>query len=108
MKPRKVIRRDVIYVQKCSLCGEDVKVSKDSTEPVTCYDCDVKSAYERALSEGQFLIGAEIVGFELMSEDIDELSSLKVRTKDGKVIEFTAGGWDERYIEWEEIKESEE
>jgi len=48
------------------------------------------------------IIGIEAVGAGVY-RDAYELESITVKTLDGKTVEFTAGGYDERYIEWEEI-----
>ncbi|KKK91160.1 hypothetical protein LCGC14_2715750 [marine sediment metagenome] len=107
-KPKKKVERISYYYLPCDVCGKDVNVSKDREEPETCYDCQTEQAGKKAIDAGQFLIGAKIV--ELIPKyngsytNVDELSSLKVITSDNKVIEFTAGGWDERHIEWDEVE----
>lgn len=108
MEPRKVTETTTQYVQTCAVCSEDFHVSKDSKETV-CYRCETEAAYAKALAAGQFLIGAEIIELEPKPcghlTAFDKLIYIKVRTKDGKIIEFEGGGWDERYIEWEEVED---
>ncbi len=107
MGTKKITKRRTYYVQTCSDCGNEFEVSKDDKDTV-CYVCATKRAYDKALADGQFLIGAEIISliprYSGHRTDIYELDSLRVRTKEGKVIEFAAAGWDERYIDWDEIE----
>jgi len=108
MKPKGVIRKRTTYILNCSTCGKEVEVNKDEKE-VICYDCRTEAARAKALHDAQFLIGAELIEINPKAKghltDYYELSSLKVKTKEGKIIEFTATGFDEIYIEWEEVAE---
>ena len=62
-KPRKVTRQKTIYITNCSVCGKELEVSKDSTKDI-CYDCQCNQACEKAIADGQWMIGAEIVSIE--------------------------------------------
>ncbi len=106
---RKARKTETIYLQKCDTCGKEFEVSKDSQE-ITCYECRSKAAMEKAQGEADAtLVGAVIVSVELKgygtSTDSSELTSLKAKTKEGKLIEFEAEGWDERYIGWGEVEQ---
>lgn len=108
MKPRPVTQTSTVYMQTCSVCHNEFSVSEDS-QNTTCYDCKTHAAYDRALNEGSFLIGAELIAFEPKPTghytNYSELSSIKVKTKDGRIIQFEADGWDERYISLEELSQ---
>jgi DNA-directed RNA polymerase subunit RPC12/RpoP len=108
VKPRKVTKRKTFYLQTCTRCGTEFKVDKDDNETM-CYDCSTAVANEKAISDGQFIIGAEVIAFEPHYQgnwtNIDELDSLTVKAKDGRIIKFGSGGYDERYIDWEEVKD---
>ena len=96
------------YVETCLECGNDFRVQKYDKETV-CYDCRTKKRIDEVNKEGQFLIGAVIVGFEPhncgTSTSLDELDSILVQTVDKQMIKFTGGGYEERYIEWENVRE---
>ena len=103
--PKKIIKKNIVYVQTCSTCKREFQVSECSKEEI-CYDCKTENAVNKALENCQFLIGAEII--EIKPSDNGHLTSyyeidlIKVRTKDGRIIEFEADGWEDRYISWEE------
>jgi len=77
---------------------------------------------KRITGQLQYLFGASIVKLiptdtEYIDDyyttegfiDINELSGVVVKCRDGKLITFTAHGYDEdRHIEWEETIEDEE
>ena len=105
--PRKKTEERTFYVQTCERCGKDFEVTRDN-KTAMCYDCQTAIAREKAMADGQFLLGAVIIAFEPKSHGhltgYDELDSVTVRTQDGRTIELTGGGYDERCIEWEETE----
>ena len=101
-------RSKTYYVLVCSACGKEVEVSKDS-KATTCYACDSKAAYDRAVSNLAFLVGAEVIEVKPWSQghltDCWHLSSIRAKTSEGRILEFESGGWDEHYITWDDYEE---
>ena len=103
MKP---IKRDIIreaYFLPCSVCGIDFEVTNAETLHFTCWECKSKKRKDDALKQHEFLIDATIVKLEMNDTDIDEIT---VRITDGRHFVFTAGGYEEHYIEVDEVKET--
>ncbi len=104
---RKAKKTETVYFQKCDTCEKEFEVPKDSQE-TTCYECRNKAAMEKSQKEAdEILVGAVIVSVELKGYGTwttsSELTSLKVKTKEGKLIELEADGWGEWYISWGEV-----
>ena len=60
---------------------------------------------DKAKKELAFMVGATVIDVEPHDNSSYELSTIRIQTKDGKIIEFEAEGWEERYIGWEKIKD---
>ena len=103
--PKRKRSYETYYVLPCSKCGCEVRVKEDNTIPVMCWDCARDSDYDKAKEELAFMVGAIVIDVEPYSGDSYELSTIRIQTKDGKIIEFEAEGWEERYIGWEKIKD---
>ena len=106
---RKARKTEVIFYEKCDTCGKEFETKEDSKE-TTCYECRNTAAEEKLQKEAdETLVGAVIVSVNLKGYGTwaraDELTSLKVRTKEGKLFELEASGWDEIYIDCSEIEE---
>ncbi len=106
---RKARKTETVYYQKCDTCEKEFVVLKDN-QKTTCYKCRNTVAMEKSQKEAdEVLVGAVIVSVKLKGygtgTSADELTSLKVKTKEEKIIELEAEGWDERYIGWAEVEE---
>lgn len=98
-------REETYYVNICNVCGNEFRVTKDSTEEI-CYDCQTEKAMQRAREALSFLIGAKITYIE--PEEMGsctspkEIERIEVKTNDGKRIIFKIGGYDEHYMTYVE------
>ena len=95
----------IYYVIICDVCGNEIEVNKDS-DATTCYTCRTKKARKEAKKKLSFLIGAKIINVEPCDNgcctDTEELDKVEVETNIGKRITFSIGGYNERYISWDE------
>ena len=98
---REVIREVKEYWGTCQTCGNDFRLSFQRESPSECYGCRRKREKEEYEKAVQFMYGARIVEMVVSDED---LSSIVVETNDGRRIEFIAGGYDERDIEWGDVE----
>ena len=97
MKPTERPVTRVAYFMSCKECGKEGEVHKSTTNHV-CWICRQKLAKEQARAEQAHLLGATVV--EMAMNYIEEFESITVKTTDGRLFMFTAGGWeDEHYIE---------
>lgn len=89
----------------CSNCGQvfEKRVSVDGKPETLCYDCEcfIGKRYEQQKAE-EALIGAQVVAVEIKDSDSSELSFLIVE-KNTKKFELKVGGWDEYYVEVNEV-----
>jgi len=102
----KRVRQVTEYFDKCDVCGEESRVS-EGERIGTCYECQTKEAKRKVLRELNFMIGAKvvrIVPFGYGVHQDGDLEALIIEDANGKRYEITASGWDERYIEWEEVE----
>ena len=98
-------RKKTYYVSTCEICGKEFEVSKDSIEK-TCYACKTDKAIKKAKEDLSSFIDAKIKNMEPEHfghcTSSDMINSIEIETIEGKHIILTAGGYDERYIEWRE------
>ena len=97
---------EVVYYEECSVCHLDFKVGKDS-QLQTCSKCRQKLIQEKAEADLAPLLGGIIIKIKMRGSggwaNPDELETIQVKTTSGKIVELKAGGWEERYIEWEKL-----
>lgn len=91
-----------IYVLPCKVCGRECEVSRTAVE-IKCWECANLERAERALAEQAHLFNAFIT--DIVMSDTEEFESVTVRTVDDRLFKFTVGGWEEHYIEVDEVKE---
>lgn len=95
---RKVER--LAYFLPCKTCGKEFEVNKGTTT-YECWECREKRERETALAKQAFLFNSTVV--DIVMESRDWFESITVKTVDERLFKFTAGGYDERFIEVEEV-----
>ena len=99
-KPRQKTSRVTYWVMDCAECGREFEVVPSNPEK-TCPLCRDKAAVNKAMKAIEWMIGAKVLEVKPMGGDEDELDFVRLQAEDGRIFDLTAGGWEERYIEWE-------
>jgi len=90
------------WVADCAKCGIEFEVYPLDLDPEKmCPSCQRRTAMDEALAALRWMIDAKVLEVKSAGGDADELEFVRLQAEDGRIFDLTAGGWEERYIEWE-------